>query len=152
MKKKILIVITALIMVFAMSACGGSKNDSAKLSSGDVVNLVSPPEDFVLEGTWLDEAKGLTMVITENGDKYDVEISTDDSQDESTVWNFSGQFDMTGGFLSYTDGSKVAVSAEEENFAYEDGEGSISYYDGGLLWEDKNEDAGKDCVFVKAAK
>ena len=152
MKKKILIVITALMMIFAMSACGGSKNDSAELSAGDVINLVSPPEDFVLEGTWQDEDKGLTMEIVENGDKYDVNIYTDDDENELTMWTMSGEFDMTGGFLSYTDGTKAAILAEEENFDYEDGQGSISYYDGNLLWEDKTEDAGKDCVFVKVEK
>ena len=140
-----------ILMVITMAACSSKEK---KPTPEDVVEKVAPPENFELAGEWQDTVSQRAMMTIDagEGDTYDVEINWGSSADETTTWTFSGTFDTAGGFLYYEDCQKVTTTADkdgniQEKVEYENGEGAISYYDGYLRWEDKKEDAGKDCKF-----
>lgn len=172
--KRIVLVLAVTLMIASMAsmlwACRlniniGPSNDSEKKMEeqeksedpvDDVLKAVVPPEDFELAGEYEDETgERATMTITPEGeDHYQIEISWGNSATEMTVWTFEGDFDYTGGMLSYKDARKVIDSfneneGEKEEVLYEDGTGSLLYYDEGLHWQDDKEDAGKDCHFIK---
>ena len=78
------------------------------------------------------------------------------SATEYTSWTMSGPIDADTLTVNYTDGKKVNVvmneeKPETEEVVYEDGTGSFTFKaDNGtttLVWNDENEDAGKDMVF-----
>lgn len=163
-----IMMVIALIagMALMMTACGkSSKSSDADGSSSepkqeevptaeDVIEKVAPPEDFEFAGIWEDSTsqRASMTVIADGSDKYEVEINWGDSAEETTTWAFSGTFDMKGGFLSYEDCQKTITTFKDggemkETVEYTGGKGAIMYFDGYLKWEDKEENAGKDCKF-----
>ena len=74
---------------------------------------------------------------------------------ETVVWSFSGVFDPVDEYMYYRDCRKTRTtpgakaSAAKKKTAYEDGTGTLSYYDGVLIWQDDEEDAGADWRFAK---
>ncbi len=161
--KKTLLIALALIMAVSMAAfvltgCGQSESKKSEEEvKEDVLESVVPPEGFELEGSWQDENSQRAMMdIKKTGakDEYEVLISWGSSATESTSWQFTGTFDREGGFLYYKNCVKTNLTFDENDketakTEYKDGEGAISYLNGKLKWQDKKEDAGKDCLFVK---
>lgn len=156
------LIVSAALMVTSCKSVprdgGGNETQSETTESkeeapDDVLEKVAPPEDFELAGDWQDmtSQRAIMTIIAEEENKYDVEINWGDSAEETTTWTFSGEFDMTGGMLYYDDCQKIITSFKDgemkEKVEYKGGKGSILYYDGYLKWEDKEEDAGKDCRF-----
>lgn len=132
------------------------EEEEKKDAEEDLLKAVVPPEDFELAGEYQDEtSQRATMTITPDGeDHYQVEISWGDSDTQTTVWAFEGDFDREGGLLSYKDCIKSILTVTEddgmkEEIVYESGKGALLYFDEGLHWQDDKEDAGKGCVFVK---
>ena len=164
MKKRLFIGIILLITICALSCmftgCSSKSDNKANTDEIDPKNVlesVRPPEDFVLEGSWSDESSGRAAMDITKGkgeDEYEVLITWANGAAEKVSWKFSGTFDREGGFLSYEDCVKTTITFDENDndtakTEYENGKGAISYLDGKLRWEDKQEDAGKDCNFVK---
>lgn len=122
----------------------------------DVMKAVVPPEDFEPAGEYEDEtSQRAVMEITPEGeDFYHVEISWAGSATEKAVWTFNGTFDYDSGMLTFKDCRKDIDSfdenqGEKEEIIYEGGTGALMYYEDGLHWQDDQEDAGKDCHFIK---
>ena len=164
MKKRLFTGIILLITICALSCmftgCSSKSDNNAnkdEVNPGNVLESVRPPKDFVLEGSWSDEnSQRAVMDITKGKgeDEYEVLISWANGAAEKISWQFSGTFDREGGFLSYEDCVKTVHTFDENDnettmTEYENGKGAISYLDGKLRWEDKQENIGEDCRFVK---
>lgn len=126
-------------------------------SVDDVMKAVVPPEDFDPVGEYQDEtSQRAMMTITPEGEEghYVVNIDWGSSAWETTIWEFEGDFDRDAGMLSYKKCTKYELYLDEndkqqEKVIYDDGTGALMYYEDGFHWEDKKENAGKDCHFIK---
>ncbi len=146
---------------------GGSESKPKEQASADsgsvidteeeVLNKVVPPEDFEPAGEYQDEtSERAMMTITHEGeeDHYQVEISWGSSAFETTIWEFDGNFDPEGGMISYDNCAKYELKLDEDGYQqetaiYKNGKGALLYYEDGWHWDDKKENAGKDCHFIK---
>ncbi len=123
----------------------------------DVLNSAVPPEDFDPVGEYQDDtSERANMTITPEGEEghYSVMIRWGSSADQTTIWEFEGDFDRGSGMLPYEKCKKIELflddnGYEKEDIKYEDGKGALLFYEGGFHWEDKKESAGQDCYFVK---
>lgn len=132
-------------------------NNDAADSADDVLKAVVPPKDFDPVGEYQDKtSQRATMTITPEGEEghYSVVISWGSSAFETTIWEFDGNFDWDSGMLSYNNCSKYELKVDEngkqhEEVKYENGDGALLYYEYGFHWDNKKDDAGKDCYFFK---
>jgi hypothetical protein len=135
MKKKLFILTTLIISVYAMTACGGKQEtpaapqeavqeaakeaEAAQEAAEETVKEktveATEPEnllgDFVgdmdLSGSWDDEvSKRASMDVTKNEDgSYDITVHWGGSATETAIWTIHGEYDPTSGMLSYDDGN-----------------------------------------------
>ena len=171
------IAMIAAVMVFAAgcsvnfnfqlpgSSQGTQSQDKAPAAdSNDVsdpaekaLKAVVPPEDFDPVGEYQDEtSQRAMMTITPEGeeDHYTVEISWGSSAFETTIWEFEGDFSYDSGMLTYENCAKYELTVDDkgkqqEKTVYKDGKGALLYYEGGFHWDDKKENAGEECHFIK---
>ena len=135
MKKKLLILTTLIISVYALTACGGGKQEAPAPTPEAVEQAAEEAEavqetveetvqeaaeatepenllgDFVgemdLSGSWDDEvSKRASMDVTKNEDgSYDITVHWGASATETAIWTIHGEYDPTSGMLSYDDGN-----------------------------------------------
>ena len=156
----IMAVLLAGIMMFT-AACSSESSqtvtpEEADKAKDELLEKVVPPEDFDPVGDYDDEmSKRATMTISsEDGKLYRVLINWGSGSKEMTVWEFEGEFDRDGGMIPYNNCRKTNIifdenGNEKDEVVYEDGKGALLFYENGFEWEDKKEDAGKGCHFVK---
>ena len=129
----------------------------SKDPADDVLKAVVPPKDFDPVGEYQDRtSQRATMTITPEGEEghYSVVISWGSSAFETTIWEFDGNFDWDSGMLSYNNCVKYELKVDEngkqhEEVKYENGDGALLYYEYGFHWDNKKDNAGKDCFFFK---
>ena len=134
MKKKLFILTTLIISVYAMTACGGKQEtpaapqeavqeaakeaEAAQQAAEETVKEAAEAaepenllEDFVgdmdLSGSWEDEvSKRASMDVVKKEDgSYDITVHWGGSATETAIWTIHGEYDPTSGMLSYEDGS-----------------------------------------------
>lgn len=134
MKKKLFVLTTLIISVYAMTACGKGKEtpvssqeavqEAAKEAEAvqetveetvkETAEATEPEnllEDFVgdmdLSGSWDDEiSKRASMDVTKNEDgSYDITVHWGGSATETAIWTIHGEFDPVSGMLSYEGGN-----------------------------------------------
>ena len=134
MKKKLFILTTLIISVYAMTACGKGKTEApaapqeavqeaaketeaaqeaAEETVKETVEATEPENllgDFVgdmdLSGSWDDEvSKRASMDVTKNEDgSYNILVHWGGSATETAIWSIHGEYNPTSGMLSYEDG------------------------------------------------
>ena len=135
MKKKLFILTTLIISVYAMTACGKGKTEAPAAPQEAVQEAAKEAEaaqeaaeetvkeaaeaaepenllgDFVgdmdLSGSWEDEvSKRASMDVVKNEDgSYDITVHWGGSATETAIWTIHGNYDPEAGMLSYDDGS-----------------------------------------------
>lgn len=134
MKKKLFILTTLIISVYAMTACGKGKEapaspqeavqeaveqteaaqEAAEETVKEAAEAAEPEnvlEDFVgdmdLSGSWEDEvSKRASMDVVKNEDgSYDITVHWGGSATETAIWTIHGEYDPTSGMLSYNEGN-----------------------------------------------
>ena len=134
MKKKLFILGTLVISVYAMTACGGKQETPAPTPEAvqeaveeaeavqetveetvqEAAEATEPEtllEDFVgemdLSGSWDDEvSKRASMDATKNEDgSYNITVHWGGSATETAIWEIHGEYDPVSGMLSYDDGN-----------------------------------------------
>ena len=55
----------------------------------------------------------------------------------NVVWTFTGKYDLERAELTYTDCKKLVQNASGLQTVYENGKGTLSAKDGGLVWIDE---------------
>ena len=133
MKKKLFILVTLIISVYALTACGNSKEEApaptqeavqeaaqeAETAQESAEEMVveaaetADPEnaladftgDMDLSGSWDDEvSKRASMDVIKNEDgSYDITVHWGGSATETAIWLIHGKYDPTSGMLSYDD-------------------------------------------------
>ena len=113
-----------------------------------------------LPGEWEDSYSQRAGMTIEAGDQdenealYHVRIHWGSSAFETSVWTFSGLYDLTTDTIAYQDCTyaieHVSESGEtSEKVIYQNGTGNIHLEDGHFIWTDDMENAGEYCVFEK---
>lgn len=132
-------------------------DEGAKDPAEDVLEAVVPPEDFEPAGEYEDEtSQRAMMTVMPEGEEghYNVIVSWGSSAFETTIWEFTGDFDYKSGMLTYEDCCKYELTLNEdgeqkEDEIYKDGKGALLYYEDGFHWDNKGDDDGKNCYFKK---
>ena len=143
MKKRWLVAVALLIIVFALSAC--RKDQAPELTEEEAAQLVQEAteqidseleavlqeedsieqdsdilQDFTgemeLAGNWQDEiSQRASMVIAENDDgSYDIKVTWGSSAFETSTWEIHGAYDTVSGMLSYDDGVYTVHTFDEQ--------------------------------------
>lgn len=127
-------------------------SDSKKSESDNSVN-----NDVDFTGSWYDSYSqrcGME-IICQNDNCYQIIIDWGSSASDNVHWEFYGEYDSKLGGIAYKDGCCYEQhyssngGNKEQTEVYNDGEGFIYIKDEKLYWEDKTENAGEDCVFVR---
>ena len=134
-----------------------SQTEEQEKTAEKELQSVTAPEDFDPTGEYQDKtSQRADMTITPIGEEghYAVLVSWGSSAFETTIWEFDGEFDHKSGMLTYNNCTRIELTRndegkQEEEVVYEDGKGALLYYDGGFNWDNKKDDTGKDCYFVR---
>ena len=173
MKKKLFILGTLVISVYAMTACGGKQEtpaptpetvqETVEETVQDAAEATEPENllgDFVgemdLSGSWDDEvSKRASMDVTKNEDgSYNITVHWGGSATETAIWEIHGEYDPVSGFFfndtatteiyTFDDKGNETVSGEEKT------SGAFMKEGDKLRWQDsKNADMG---LFSKTAE
>ena len=159
----LLIGITVLLTSCKSSSSGGAASEDLDeyvadpdKAQDEVIDSVVPDDDFHPAGEYEDETsqRASMRILSDDGEDCKVLIIWGSSATETTAWQFEGKFDRKSGMIPYENCIKTNLSWDEdgnesEEVVYKDGKGALLYYKNGFHWDDKKEDAGKDCYFVK---
>ena len=85
-------------------------------------------------GNWIDKSTGAAMVIDE---EFRGSILLTQADGTNVVWTFTGKYDLERAELTYTDCKKLVQNASGLQTVYENGSGTLSAKDGGLVWVDE---------------
>lgn len=85
-------------------------------------------------GNWIDKGTGAAMVIDE---AFRGSILLTQADGTNVVWTFTGKYDLERAELTYTDCKKLVQNASGLQTVYENGSGTLSAKDGGLVWIDE---------------
>lgn len=85
-------------------------------------------------GNWIDKSTGAAMVIDE---EFRGSILLTQKDGTNVVWTFTGKYDLERAELTYTDCQKLVQNASGLQTVYENGKGTLSAKDGGLVWVDE---------------
>lgn len=85
-------------------------------------------------GNWIDKGTGAAMVIDE---EFRGSILLTQADGTNVVWTFTGKYDLERAELAYTDCKKLVQNASGLQTVYENGKGTLSAQDGGLVWVDE---------------
>ena len=85
-------------------------------------------------GNWIDKGTGAAMVIDE---EFRGSILLTQADGTNIVWTFTGKYDLERAELTYTDCKKLVQNASGLQTVYENGKGTLSAKDGGLVWIDE---------------
>ncbi len=154
--KKIICLITVLVMLFALAACG-SQNAEPQGSAAAEEDGQNPVMNFV--GVY--GCGRATMLVEADGmDGAKVTVTWGSSAAENAEWVMSGKFDPETLTVQYTDCVKTVYvwneqgEIDSETVEYENGEGTITFTDGealSLTWDDAQEHIADGTVFEYAS-
>ncbi len=85
-------------------------------------------------GNWIDRSTGAAMVIDE-GFRGSILLTQKDGT--NTIWTFTGKYDLERAELTYTDCKKLVQNASGLQTVYENGSGTLSARENGLVWIDE---------------
>lgn len=85
-------------------------------------------------GNWIDKSTGAAMVIDE-GFRGSILLTQKDGT--NTIWTFTGKYDLERAELTYTDCRKLVQNASGLQTVYENGSGTLSARENGLVWIDE---------------
>lgn len=85
-------------------------------------------------GNWIDKGTGAAMVIDE---EFRGSILLTQADGTNAIWTFTGKYDLERAELTYTDCKKLVQNASGLQTVYENGKGTLSAQDGGLVWVDE---------------
>ena len=85
-------------------------------------------------GNWIDKSTGAAMVIDE-GFRGSILLTQKDGT--NTIWTFTGKYDLERAELAYTDCRKLVQNASGLQTVYENGSGTLSARENGLVWIDE---------------
>ena len=85
-------------------------------------------------GNWIDRSTGAAMVIDE-GFRGSILLTQKDGT--NIVWTFTGKYDLERAELTYTDCRKLVQNASGLQAVYENGSGTLSARENGLVWIDE---------------
>ena len=85
-------------------------------------------------GNWIDKSTGAAMVIDE-GFRGSILLTQKDGT--NTIWTFTGKYDLERAELTYTDCKKLVQNASGLQTVYENGSGTLSARENGLVWIDE---------------
>ena len=85
-------------------------------------------------GNWIDKSTGAAMVIDE-GFRGSILLTQKDGT--NTIWTFTGKYDLERAELTYTDCRKLVQNASGLQTVYENGSGTLSAKENGLVWIDE---------------
>ena len=153
--KKIICLITVLVMLFALAACGsqdaGQQGSAAAEEDGQ-----NPVMNFV--GVY--GCGRATMLVEADGmDGAKVTVTWGSSASENSQWIMTGPFDPETLTIRYSDCVRTDFvwneqgEVETETVVYENGEGTITFTEGeslSLVWDDAQEQIASDMVFDTA--
>lgn len=85
-------------------------------------------------GNWIDRSTGAAMVIDE---EFRGSVLLTQKDGTNMFWTFTGKYDLERAELTYTDGRKLVQSAGGMKTVYENGSGTLSARENGLVWIDE---------------
>ena len=155
--KKTLIVMMAMIMVFAFAACGSS-NDSGDNGNSEETQTTrvedqNPVSEY--EGMYSCD-RALINIGPDGKDGVKAVVTWGSSASEHSEWVMSGTFDEDDLVFEYHDCVKTDYvydedgEKESEEEVYKGGHGFMKFKDGDkvtLTWQDDQEHAADDMVF-----
>lgn len=156
--KKILSLLLALTMIFALAACAakeapkGSEAEEAEATADDGQN---PIMNFV--GTYA-SGRASILVEADGADGAKLTVTWGSSASEHSEWVMSGKFDPDTLTIEYSDCVRKDIefaedgSVKSETVVYENGFGNAHFDDdGNLRWKDDEEHMADDMVFVNVS-
>ena len=158
--KKILSLLLALTMIFALAACAakdapkGSEAVETEPAAAD--DGQNPIMNFV--GTYA-SGRASILVEADGADGAKLTVTWGSSAWEHSEWVMSGKFDPDTLTIEYSDCVRKDVefaedgSIKSETVVYENGFGTVHFDadDGSLRWKDDEEHMADDMVFVNTA-
>ena len=85
-------------------------------------------------GNWIDKSTGAAMVIDE---AFRGSILLTQKDGTNIIWTFTGKYNLERAELTYTDCKKLTQNTSGLKTVYENGKGTLSAKDGGLVWIDE---------------
>ena len=158
--KKILSLLLALTMIFALAACaakdapkGSEAEEAAPAEAAD--DGQNPIMNFV--GTYA-SGRAAILVEADGADGAKLTVTWGSSASEHSEWVMSGKFDPDTLTVEYSDCVRKDIefaedgSVKSETVVYEKGSGTVSFdaENGSLRWKDAEEHVADDMVFVNA--
>ena len=155
--KKLLSLLLALTMVFALAACAakeapeGSEPAGSQAAPDDGQN---PVMNFV--GTYA-SGRASVLVEADGADGAKLTVNWGSSAWEHSEWIMSGKFDPDTLTIEYSDCVRTDYafnedgSVKSETVVYENGFGTVHFENDDLYWKDDEEHMADDMVFVNTA-
>ena len=151
--KKMLSLLLALTMIFALAACA-SKTAPSGSEAATEEDGQNPVMNFV--GTYA-SGRASVLVAAEGMENAKIIVTWGSSAFEHSEWVMSGRFDPDTLTIEYSDCVRTDVvfaqdgSVESSTIAYENGFGTIHFENDSLYWKDDEEHMADDMVFVNTA-
>lgn len=161
--KKMLSLLLALTMLFALAACAAKTEPAGSEPAGSEpagsADAAEPDGQNPIMNFVGDYASGRAAIHVEadgaDGAKFFVTWGS--SASEHSEWTMSGKFDPDTLTVEYTDCVREDVTFAEDGsvasevVVYENGFGTIHFENGDLYWKDDEEHMADDMVFVNTA-
>lgn len=158
--KKWICLLTVLVLVFSLCACGAK--DAAPAGSEEAEAAAqedgqNPVMNFI--GVYGHDRASI-MVEADGTDGAKITVTWGASAAENAEWVMSGKFDPETLTVAYTDCVKTVYvwneqgEIDSETVEYENGEGTITFTDGealSLTWDDAQEHIADGTVFEYAS-
>ena len=158
--KKWICLLTVLVLVFSLCACGAK--DAAPAGSEEAEAAAqedgqNPVMNFI--GVYGHDRASI-MVEADGTDGAKITVTWGASAAENAEWVMSGKFDPETLTVAYTDCVKTDYvwnekgEIDSETVEYENGEGTITFTDGealSLTWDDAQEHIADGTVFEYAS-
>lgn len=178
MKNRLFAVLTALILLLALSACHRTEDvvvtttepvvttageettaeeeTTEKTDADKSVSTTVVKNQVVLSGTWDDRfSQRATMEVRGGkGQTYSIHVHWSSTAYEADDWTMTGTFNDSTGELTYKDCTRKTITlsdsgAETEEVHYTGGTGKFLYSNGELSWHADNDPDVNDCVFAR---
>lgn len=172
--KKWISMIVVLIMIFSLAACAAQKapedsaakeekTDAAEPAATDAGEEATaddgqnPVMNFI--GVYACDRASMKVEATDEQDGVKISVTWSSSAAEHSEWVMTGKFDADKLTVDYKDCVRTDYvfnedgSVQSETVVYENGEGTVTFYDGeklSLTWDDAEEDVAADMVFEYA--
>lgn len=155
--KKLLTAIMILTLVFAFTACGNKESAPMETQSAEAEIAGEEGQNPVMNFVGDYECDRAYITIEADGkDGARATVTWGGGADTTTEWTMSGKFDEKTLTFEYSDCVKKGLTygeggeVENEDVAYMDGKGSMTFKDGDpitLTWQDDQENVADGMTF-----